>query len=429
MTDRRLLVLYWAESFRPLRPTIRQHLRLFEAGPGRPRVSYLNVALGVPAWVRRAGFDAIVLHTTLLCARWFARAADVRRALDWLGTSPAFKVALPQDEYDHAGVLDDWVADLRVDLVGTNFGPEHRRTLYPRSAGRARFVHVLTGYLDPPTAGAVVRRLRPAAERPLDLVYRATRLPYGFGSHGQLKHRVGTAAGEAAIRLGLRADVSVEPGAVIQSDRWYDFLASGRVVVGCESGSSALDCRGELHAAVQGLLAEQPDLTFDEVSARLPAGWDDYRFFAVGPRHLEAVMTRTCQVLVEGEYDGLLKAGVHYVPVRRDLGNLADALLIVRDPAAVDRMTQRAFEDLFLAGKLTYANAAASLGEAMAVAPARSRSRVADGAVSARLGLSWIGRLAWRAAGGAWRRARRRLPPLGNPTRAAPPRQPEGAVR
>ena len=84
-------------------------------------------------------------------------------------------------------------------------------------------------------------------------------------------------------------------------------------------------------------------------------------------------MTRTCQVLVEGGYDGLLKAGVHYVPVRRDLANLADALLIVRDPSAVDRITRRAFEDLFLAGKLTYASAAAKLDEAMAGAPVRPR--------------------------------------------------------
>jgi hypothetical protein len=404
--DHRLLMLYWAEPFRPLRPTIRQHLRLFEAAPDRPRVSYLNVALGVPGWVRRARFDVIALHTTVLCARWFARAADVRRALDWVAASPALKLALPQDEYDHSAVLDDWLTDLGVSVIGTNFGPAHRSALYPRASQRARFIRVLTGYIDDALAGRVVPALRPAAARPLDLVYRASRLPYWFGHHGQLKHRVGTAARSAAAELGLRADVSVEPGDTIQSNRWYDFLASGRATVGCESGSSALDRRGEIQAAVRALLTERPDLSFEEVSARLPAGWDAYRFYALGPRHLEAVLTRTCQILVEGEYDGLFQAGAHYVPVRRDLANLADALAVVRDSAAVDRMTLRAYEDLFLAGKLTYAAAARALGDALDI-PASPRS--GDRWLAVRLRVSAALRLAGRVVRGGWRRLGRKF--------------------
>ena len=40
-------------------------------------------------------------------------------------------------------------------------------------------------------------------ERAHDLVYRAARLPYWFGSHGQLKHRIGDAA--SSKRAGTRA--------------------------------------------------------------------------------------------------------------------------------------------------------------------------------------------------------------------------------
>jgi hypothetical protein len=371
-------------------------------------VHYWNVALGVPAWVRRAAFDVVVLHTTLLCARWFPQAEAVRRELDWLADSAAFKIALPQDEYDHAAVLDDWVADLNVELVGSNFGPAHRAVLYPRAAARARFLAVLTGYVDPGAAAAVAPAVRPAAERPFDVVYRATRLPYWFGHHGQLKHRIGAATSIAAAALGLRTDVSVKPGDTIHSDQWYKFLASGRATVGCESGSSALDRRGEIQAAVRRLLADRPDLSFEQVSARLPAGWDGYRFFAIGPRHLEAVITRTCQVLVQGEYDGLLKAGVHYVPVRPDLADLPEALAAIRDAAAADRMTQRAFEDVYLAGKLTYATVAGQLDAEMGGHPARGRSGPRDAALGVRLRLSAAARRVVRVARGAIRRARRR---------------------
>ena len=56
--------------------------------------------------------------------------------------------------------------------------------------------------------------------------------------------------------------------------------------------------------------------------------WEDGRLqlFAISPRHLEACATRTCQVLVEGEYSGVLRPGEHYIPVRKDLSNLDDVL-------------------------------------------------------------------------------------------------------
>ena len=51
---------------------------------------------------------------------------------------------------------------------------------------------------------------------------------------------------------------------------------------------------------------------------RCRAGWDSYAFFAISPRHLEAVVTKTAQVLVEGSYSGVLEPERHYIPVRRD---------------------------------------------------------------------------------------------------------------
>jgi hypothetical protein len=416
---RRVLVLYWCDPFRRLRPAVRQHLRWFEASPAGHSVVYVNAALGVPTFVRANPFDVIALHTTLLCARWFPTFQTIRNDLAWLRSHPAVKVAFPQDEYDHAHVLDDWLTDLGVGLIGTNFGPNHRPTLYPRLHRTARFVQVLTGYIDTETARRVTPSLRPIADRPLDVVYRATRLPYWFGRHGQLKAEIAVRARDAAARLGLRTDISTNPRDTIQSDRWYAFLASGRATIGCESGASVLDARGEIQAAVRQLLADRPDLSFDDVSARLPADWDSHRFFAIGPRHLEAVITRTCQVLVEGEYDGLLKPGVHYLPLRRDWANLDEVLAQVRDTALLEKVAQRAFEDLYLSGRLTYAAAAEAFDKGLS-GTAGSRRPVADRMLRMRTWTSAGLRLAARAVRGAMNRARRLLPRRPDP-RPAPP--------
>jgi hypothetical protein len=329
--------------------------------------------------------------------------------LRWLAAHRAVKVALPQDEYDHAHTLDDWLAELGVAIVGTNFDAVHRPTLYPRLHGTCRFVKCLTGYIDDAMAASIAPTLRPSAERPLDIVYRASRLPYWFGHHGQLKHRIADRVRDAADRQGLKTDISTDPRATISSDRWYDFLASGRATIGCESGSSVLDARGEIQTTVKQMLAENPGLSFEDVSGQLPAGWDDYRFFAIGPRHLEAVMTRTCQMLVEGEYDGILRAGEHYLAIRLDLANLDEVLAMARDHALLDRIADQAYNEVFRQRKLTYAAPATAIDRELAATTEARTATGSDALLRLRIRLSTAGRLLYRACRGALRRVGRKL--------------------
>lgn len=361
-----ILVLYWHGGGEPMRPAIRHHLRAWEQSAAGHGITYHNVARGI--WPGLAGgqFSVIVLHTTLLCMRWWTNFPLLKERLSWLKECPSVKIAMPQDEYDHAETLDDWLTELGVDIVATNFGPDVRPQLYPRLHQRARFVHAFTGYIDEDTARALAPRLQPAADRPLDVVYRANHLPYWFGSQGQLKHRIADVVLRRCQDLGLRCDISTEARDTIVTDGWFDFLAGAKAIIGCESGSSALDRRGEIQAAVRSLLQRHPDLSFEEVSRRLPQGWDDHRFFAIGPRHLEAVLTRTCQILVEGHYDGVLQAGRHYLSLRRDLANLDETLAALKDHALVDRLTEQAYEDILVGGRYGYRTLARRLDEALA---------------------------------------------------------------
>jgi hypothetical protein len=296
-------------------------------------------------------FDAVVLHTTTLCMRWNVWFDQWRRRLDWLADLDALKIALPQDEYDHAHTLDDWLSDLGVSVVGTVLDDRHRAELYPRLEGSAAFYDVLTGYIDEPTALRIASTLTPLAARPNDVVYRARKLPYWFGSQGQQKHEIGDAVLERGVAQGLVCDVSTRAQEVFLGDSWLQFLASGRTTIGTESGSSVLDRRGETRARISELLHDEPGLSFAEVDARMPAGWDDYRFLAVSPRHLEAVVTRTAQILVEGRYSGVLEPGRHYIPVKPDFSDLDEALEQARDPELLERLVDHAYQDVYRSGR------------------------------------------------------------------------------
>jgi hypothetical protein len=333
-----------------MRLAVRHHLNLLE-GRGL-QILYRNAIDPAPPWLAWTQPDLCVLHTTFLShARWNYDFEDYRRRFQWVAKLRCPKVALPQDDYDHAAVMDEWLAELGVTTVYSACGPEHWDTLYPLNVQRATFHETLTGFIDEDAASELASRIVPHAQRPLDIVYRARNLPYWFGSHGQMKHRIGEAVQERAAGHGLRTDISTRPEDTIYGDGWLDFLMSGRAVIGSESGSSVLDARGEIQRRISRLLADQPDLTFEQVDAQMPSGWDSYTFFAMSPRALEAVITKTAQVLVKGRYSGVLEPERHYIPVRPDFSNLDEALERLQDVEAVEAMAERAYEDVYLSGR------------------------------------------------------------------------------
>lgn len=354
---RRVLVLYQHTAPGPMRSALRQKVRVLEASATRHEIVYWNAGYSVPRAIRRLTVDAVILDNTLLVARWAPEFAARRPTFDWLAGVSALKIAFPQDEYNHAHVLDDWLADLGVDVVFSVAGPEHRELLYPRLAGRARFEKCLTGYVDELDVTRQAAVVLPHERRWLDLAYRAEALPPRFGRLGQLKHTVAEAVAPPARAAGLRVDVSTEPRDAVLGGRWFPFIASARAVLGSESGASAIDFRGELVAAERA----HPGVTFAEFDAMMPDGWDGQLPGSVGPRHLEAAAARTCQVLVEGVYDGMLEPDVHYLPVRPD-GSDAEAVVErLADRELVEATATRAYADLVLSGRYGYAALASHL--------------------------------------------------------------------
>jgi hypothetical protein len=350
VTPYRVLVLYWHPKGSQMRLTVRHHLHLLE-GRGL-RILYRNAIDPAPRWLAWTAPDLCILQTTFLShARWNYDFEEYRRRFRWVAGLRCPKVALPQDEYDHSAVMDEWLQELGVTSVYSCFGPDQWETLYPLVSRSATFHETLTGYIDEEAAAELAGRIVPHSERPWDIVYRARNLPYWLGSHGQLKHRIAEVVRDRAPDLGLKTDISTRPEDTIYGDAWLDFVMSGRAVIGAESGSSVLDPRGEIQRRVSRLLAEQPDLSFAEVDAQMPSGWDSYAFFAISPRHLEAVITKTAQVLVEGSYSGVLEPERHYIPVRRDFSNLDEALERLEDSEAVQAMAERAYRDVYLSGR------------------------------------------------------------------------------
>lgn len=353
-SKKKILVLYHFPPLGEMRVGVLHHLRALENSDVNHDLLYYNTIHGVPSWLRHLHFDALILHNTLLCMRWSPIFYSWKWNLRWIKDLKCLKIAMPQDEYDHAEILDEWLYEWGISIIFTNFGESYRKDFYPFLHNIASFYKHPTGYIDGAVAQEYSSRLLPLDERPNDIVYRASKLPYWFGSHGQLKYRIGEVVRKSAEALQLRCDISTRLEDTITGSHWLDFLASGKTVIGCESGSSVLDRRGEIQAQIKALLKGNPNFSFEEISERMPGGWDDYRFFAISPRHFEAIMTKTCQILIEGDYDGVLEREKHYIPLKKDFSNINEVLEKIKDVQYLAKIADQAYQDIYMSGKYTY---------------------------------------------------------------------------
>jgi hypothetical protein len=352
-----ILVVYYYTRPHPPRASIRDHLDSFQRYSSH-RCYYFNAALADrPWWTHAVDFDLVIFHTTLLGVRWnrprFARLMD---RLDWLGRLPAVKAMIPQDEYLSTDQLCQFIDRMNVSQVFSTASLADWPAIYPGLATRnVQFSQVLTGYLDDRTLTRIAALTARSPLRPVDIGYRAWDVPAWLGRHGRLKTRIARHVAARCRNTALTTDISTRPEDVLLGDQWYRFLLRCRYTIGVEGGASLLDRDGSLRERSERYLADHPHASFEQIEAACFAGRDDsLGLFVLSPRHLEACATRTCQILVSGQYNGVLQPGRHYLELKPDFSNLDDVLAQLGDPRLRQELTERAYEEVVASGRFSY---------------------------------------------------------------------------
>lgn len=355
-TMRNILVIYRCRQY-PLRATIREHLYSFQRHSDA-RCFYLNVSVRkVPRWLQGIPFDLIVFHTTFLSTRWslkaFAKLIEKARELKEIA---AVKIALPQDEFIHTDILCNFINEFGIDYV-FSVSPESEWPKIYKTVdfNKVKFFNVLTGYLDDATVAKINALAKSVPNRPVDIGYRAWRAAPWLGRHGYLKAQIDNVFQREAPKWGLITDISTRPEDTFLGDDWYRFLLRCKYTIGIEGGASILDRDGSIKKKTEDYLVQHPEASFEEVEAACFPNLDgSLGLFAISPRHLEACATRTCQVLVEGDYNGALVAGKHYIELKRDLSNINQVLDIIKQDELRSEITERAYRDIVESERYTY---------------------------------------------------------------------------
>jgi hypothetical protein len=286
---------------------------------------------------------------------------DYRRRKDAIASYPLVLV-LHSAAGDHLGILSrtaHWYSRRRGALavfIGNEYnlmpqkiafiretGAEYLCSQLPLRAARWLYAECAgTTILAAPHAlnPRVYRPISPPARRPIDIGFCGAFYPWFIGD------RERTALIEwfrdQGPAAGLRCAISP---AKVPRDEWASLLNSCRGIPGAEAGTYRLERTDETIRAVQSFLRKNPAATFGEVRDRffrdLPPTVSGK---AISSRHFEPMGTMTLQILVEGEYNGILAPGEHYIPVSRDLSDIGAAVARFREEAAGGGMAARAHQ-------------------------------------------------------------------------------------
>jgi hypothetical protein len=377
-----ILVLHCLGDPARWRPAMVDHeLCLPKFAPGHNYIVH-DAAMPLPSFVRDIGFDGIVLTQTFLGRRRHRRVFErIRREYDFVRSSTAVKLAMPQDDYECSELLDDWLDAWQVDRIYT-VCPDHWPLLYPRGHAAGKLRLGFTGYI----SDALIERWktpRPLLERPIDVSYRTVRMPAHIGRVGLTKWAIGPRFVTAVQHRELVVDISVDPKDAIVGERWQEFLERSRFVLGANSGSSMYDPSGEISARALAYQVRHPQASFEEVEAACFPGVDGkYLFTAISPRNLECGLIESAQILTPGEYSGILQAHTHFISLDPNMGNIAEVLERMADVSAVLRMVRACKEALLSYPTLKYEHHVSELCAIIAAGTAaRGMARGAQQAV------------------------------------------------
>ena len=152
---------------------------------------------------------------------------------------------------------------------------------------------------------------------------------------------------------GLRHDIRRER---VSRAAWSALLNRCKAVIGAESGTYYLNDRGRLLEQARAYnLFENRAASFEEIFDRFYRGQPrGVSGKSISSRHFEPIGAKTCQILLEGHYNGILRPGEHYIPVKKDLSNIGEAIARFRDETWRSRMVDETLE--YAMAEHTYAH-------------------------------------------------------------------------
>lgn len=334
------------------RKTFQDHLFSFKRY-ARAEVFYHNSYFNPTNFIINQSYDLIVFHYSFMAIKWSCSGELLRHK--WIEKLKGKKVIICQDEYINAIEVNKFISKYGIKhIFSCCDNDQDKNTIYPNFKSRGiKITSVLPGYVEAKYLKGKSKK-KPHKKRNIDIFYRARSNSYFLGFFSLRKKSI------AELFLNnrfhdIRIDISTKEKDTITGNQWFKKLEDSRICLGVEGGASAFDEDGMLKHNVQEFVKSNPDVTFEDVSHRIIKDKDfKLNYKTISPRSFEACITKTCQVLMEGNYSGVLKKDRHYISLNKDYSNFKDVIDKINNVDYCEKIANLAYQEVALNSKYSY---------------------------------------------------------------------------
>jgi len=327
-------------------PTIMEHVESFKDHSSN-EVYNLNSVNGRPILGYKNDFDAVILH-------YSAFMSLDNKLVEFINSIEAPKIAFYQDENHNWGRRNKAIEDLDISIVYTLLDKNYHN--FYRKNNRVKNVFfTLTGYVHKNLIEVSKKILQNQQEREIDFGYRARPLPYYMGEGAQEKVDIANGFLSRISKKNYKTDIKTREEDRIYGNDWHKFIANCKAMIGVEAGVSIFDFDGNAEIETKEYLEKNPDASFSEVRKNILFKYEgNVHYRTISPRVFECAAFKTCMILFEGNYNGILLPNIHYIPLKKDYSNIEEVLNKYEDLEFRERIINKAYHDLILSKKYSY---------------------------------------------------------------------------
>jgi len=291
--------------------------------------------------IKNFDFEAIILTSTFLSK--LSHPKSYNRLINkyaFIKNKNSIKIGLPQDDYWAQSIKDDWYSK-NLDIIVSVFDKKHWPLLYPKSIkNKVKIIRGHTTYIN--KSNFSKWKNLPYSNRKYDVVYRTVGNPVFPNKLGLIKSKIGEIF-KRKHETELKLNISKRRKDLIFGEKWLEFLSNSKAVLGSNSGSSIIIRN---HDQMLKLIREKSKFndsleTFEE--SFFKKNDRNHCLTDISPRNIEAARTMTLQVLIEGDYGGVLKKDEDYFCLKEDLSNSSDLLKLLQNKFKVEKITENCY--------------------------------------------------------------------------------------
>jgi hypothetical protein len=333
--------------------TIYEHIHAFEAHSSF-KVWIINTELGFPHALKNFSFDIYILHYSLFGSYPFKFDCEIISYIK--NQHSSLKIGIFQDEYQFCKERFSYINELDIDMIYTLVEPPFFYDTYLKYTNAKEIISCIPGYVSEKLKKASYEFYKQDNSRTIDIGYRGRQLPAYMGKEAFEKTDIAKKFLEHSKKINLTLNIDTRESSRLYGKDWYGFLSNCKGVIGVEAGVSIFDLDGQVYNAYQNILESNGNVTYESLSEYIDLanyeGKIPYR--CISPRHFEAAALKVCQILYEGEYSGILKPMIHYIPLKKDFSNFEEVILFFNNPQIRHNITENAYKDLIESGNYTY---------------------------------------------------------------------------